>query len=396
MDLFLRELKGNMPGVGWAKHFKKAVDKAGIFMGIAEKFNRASTGLAAYRLAVKEKDMPHAEAVEFAKQVIYDSHFLYGQSNLPTAFRGGDFQKVARAAYTFRSFTHNYIGGMAHLLTNSGWAGKRAFARSLRNLLVVGGLTSIPFFEALSEALLWAMGDDDEDSMTIVRESLPHEWLRDLVVYGLPGAAGVDLTGSLSIEVPRSWKDLVGVPYAMIEDTVNTVESLKSGANFRALSETPFTPIAVRNAMRGIELYTHGQYTRSGKAINYHGARGPRKIGAGEAVLKSLMGLQPVSSSKAYSGYKATRKMQDALQERKSDWANRYVNAMVRMDATAMESVKAEVDEWNTKAREEGKPHRLIDIRNAVAYRLKPNSQFLPKILRKEAEQIAEAWGKTP
>ncbi|WP_419656278.1 uncharacterized protein Dvar_53780 [Desulfosarcina variabilis str. Montpellier] len=394
MDLFLKELKGNMPGSGWTKHFKKVVDKAGIFMGVAEKFNRASTGLAAYRLALKEKGMQHDQAVDFAKQVIYDSHFIYGKVNLPTAFRGGDFQKVARAAYTFRSFTHNYVSAMVHLLTNSGWSGKRAFARSLRNLFVVGGLTAIPFFKALSEALLWSMGDDDEDAMTIVRESLPNEWLRDLAVYGLPGVAGVDLTGSLSIEVPRSWKDLAGVPYAMIEDTVNAVESLKSGAHYRVLSETPFTPIAVRNAMRGIELYALGQHTRSGKAINYHGAKGPRKISASEAVLKSLVGLQPVSSSKSYGAYQATQKMQDALQEKKSKWASRYVNAMIRMDAETMEKVKAEVTEWNVKARKEGKPHKIINIRQAVAYRLKPSSKYLPKTLRKEATKIAEAWGK--
>ena len=392
-DLFLRELKGNMPGIGWGKYFRKFVDKSGIFMQLAEKFNRASTGLAAYRVAVKEKGMSHDDAVQFAKEIIYDSHFLYGKANLPAAFRGGDFQKVARAAYTFRSFTHNYLSAMAHLFKSQGPAGKKAFARSMRNLFLMGGLTAIPFFKAASEAILWALGDDDEDVLTRTRELIPSTWLKDMIVYGLPGAAGVDLTGSLSIEVPKTWEDLIGVPWAAVEDTVNTIESLKSGANFRALSETPFTPTSVRNAMRGLELYSEGQRTRSGKAINFYGQEGPRKITGTEAVLKSLAGLQPVSVSKGYAAYRATRKMQKALQERKSKWASRFVNAMIRHNFAEMEKVKAEVREWNDKARQEGKNHKIIDIRRSVKYRLKSGSTNMPKVMRKRAREIAGEWG---
>jgi hypothetical protein len=125
-DLYLRELKGDIPGKGWGKYVRKVIDKSGIFMMIAEKFNRASTGLAAYRIAMNEgvlhegnqtKDN-HDLSVQFAKGVIYDSHFLYGKPNLPAGFRGGDFRKIARAAYTFRSFTHNYLDIMVDLMAN--------------------------------------------------------------------------------------------------------------------------------------------------------------------------------------------------------------------------------------------------------------------------------------
>ena len=391
-DLYLRELKGNLPETGWTKYFKKVIDKAGIFMQVAEKWNRASTGLAAYRVGTKELKMDHAEAVDFAKSVIYDSHFLYGSANLPEIFRGGDTQKVMRAAYTFRTFTHNYLSSMAHLLKNQGPEGKRAFARGLRNLFLVGGLTSMPFFKAASEMLLWATGDDDEDAITRARAALPQDWMKDMVTYGLPGVAGIDLTGSLGIEVPRGWKDLIGVPYSMIEDTVNTIESLQSGAKYRALSETPFTPLSVRNAMRGIELYTAGQRTRSGKDINYPGDPGAKKISAIEAIGKSVGGFQPTSVSKGYGSYQATQRLRDSLQRKKSKLADRYVNALKSGDEETLKEIKKNVVKWNKEAREEGKPYKIIDIRNSIKYRLRPNIQEIPKNLRRKVLELSNQW----
>ena len=240
---------------------------------------------------------------------------------------------------------------------------------------------------------MWSIGDDDEDALTKARSIMPYEWAKDLVVDGLPGAAGVDLTGSLAIEVPRGWKDLLGVPYSVIEDSINMVESWQSGAHFRALGETPFTPLALRNAMRGLELYGTGQRTRSGKDINYFGETGARKINTREAILKTLVGLQPVSVSKGYEAYKATKTMQEAIKRRKIKWADRYVNAMKNGDSKARDEVLKEVKEWNAKATKAKKFYRIIDLRKAIEYRLRPNSKAVPKKMRARAKIIAKQWG---
>ena len=87
MDLYLREIKGNIPGTGWGKYANKFIEKSGIFMMLAEKFNRASTGLAAFRVAYNEgitlKDgtstkNDYDKAIRWAKKRVYDAHFLYG------------------------------------------------------------------------------------------------------------------------------------------------------------------------------------------------------------------------------------------------------------------------------------------------------------------------------
>jgi hypothetical protein len=399
IDQYLRELKGDLPRRGWGKYLKKFVDKSGIFMGLAEKYNRTSTGLAAFRIAYNDgvdfqggTKGNYNRSIDFAKQIILDSHFLYGKANLPEFARGGDFQKYARSAYTFRSFTHNYLSMVAHLVSNQGPAGKRAVAYSLRNLIIIAGLSGIPFFNAFSNALLWALGDDDEDAMTKARELMPHNWLKDMIVYGLPGAsAGVDLTGSLSIEVPKSWKDLLGVPYSAMEDTVNMIQSLKSGQIGRAFSESPVTPLMVRNAMRGHTLYTEGQRTRSGRNINYPGKVGARKITAPEMVGKAL-GFQPISSSKSYAAYQAVRKAEESVQEKKRHLADEYANAFRKNDRKTMDKVLQSVREWNSKALKNKEYWKVIDLKSSIRNRLRPAFSQIPKKMRGEATRIYEEW----
>jgi hypothetical protein len=388
-DIFLRELMGNIPKAGWGKIYKKAVDWSGKFMQLAERFNRTSTGLAAYRVGL-ENGKTHDEAIEFAKEVILDSHFLYGRSNLPSSVRGGDFRKVARSAYTFRSFTHNYLLAMHHLILNQGKEGKIAAARSIRNVFLMGGLASVPFAKDLMQAALSAAGEDDKDAMTEIRKLVPEEWMKDMIVYGLPGAGGVDLTGSLSIEFPRGWNELLGIPYAVYDDTNKMIKSWKSGQKYRAVSESPITPISMRNAMRAVELASTGQRTRSGRDINYPGEVGPRKITKSQATLKAL-GFQPTSVSKGYAAYEAESRV-GAIDEKKSRYADRYVNALRRNDKDEMKKILSEINDWNKKAVKSGNWHRIINIRNAISSRLATGMSNIPKNQRKRAMEIYKEW----
>jgi hypothetical protein len=391
-DMYLRELTGDLPSNSWAKLAKKTLSKAGIFMSLAEKLNRTSTGLAAYRVARQEKHMDKDQALAFARTVIYDSHFLYGKANLPEMMRGGSIQKVMRSGYTFRSFSHNYILAVQHLLMNQGREGKYATLRSLRNLFLMGGLTSVPFASMIMSAIGALLGDDDDDYMTELRSMMPWNWLKDMVVYGLPGVVGVDFSGSLAIEVPKTWSDIIGVPAAAVEDTMNMWQSYKAGQPFRALSESPFTPLAVRNAMSAYTLATRGQMSRSGKAINYFGEIGPRKITTTEALLKGVVGLQPTSSSKSFAAYEATRKMEETVKDRKGRYADQYVNAMRTGDAEGMAQVLREVLAWNMEhAFKRNRPEMEIDIEDSIKSRLRQGSE-VPVNMRRKALEISREW----
>ncbi|MCK5421243.1 MAG: hypothetical protein KAJ08_03725 [Deltaproteobacteria bacterium] len=200
------------------------------------------------------------------------------------------------------------------------------------------------------------------------------------------------MSGSLSIEVPRNWKDIVGVPYAVAKDTANMIDSFKAGQTFRALSETPFTPMALRNAMRGFELYTEGQRTRSGRAISKTGEVTPRKISGAEAIKKGVFGLQPTKMSKGYAAYQATSKPLRVAAEKKKRAADRFMNAFNRDDYEAMRGVLGEITEWNAKALREGKYYMIIDIKGMVESRMKPGIKSIPKQHRANALRIANEW----
>ena len=401
-DLYLREMKGAIPRSGWGKYYQKALDKAGVFMAVAERFNRSSTGLAAFRVAFNEGVQFEGQntkgdqglSEDFARKIIYDSHFLYGKSNLPSAFRGGKVRKLLRAGYTFRSFSHNYMDLMAHAVLNQGSAGRKVAAKSVRNLLLVGGLTAVPFFELLSKAIMAGLGKDDEDLITKARGAMPNQFMKDFIVYGLPGAvAGVDLTGSISMEIPRSWGDILGVPYSIGEDTLNMIENIQSGQTWRGLAASPITPMILRNAWRGLELYNEGQITKSGKVVNFAGEKGPKKITGAEAIKKGVFGFQPTSVTSGYKAYQASINMKQKLQDRKSEWANRFVNAKRRGDKDEMKAIRKEIFEWNKAAISDKKPWKKVNINAMIKSRLsEDNMRGIPKGQRQEVKRISNIW----
>ena len=188
---------------------------------------------------------------------------------------------------------------------------------------------------------------------------------------------------------------MLGVPYSTFyEDPVNMIKSLKSGQKFRALSDSPITPLFVRNAMRAGELRFEGQRTRGGRDINYPGVPGPKKITDLEAIAKGLLGLQPTAASKGYRAYQATSKMKQGIQDKKRDFADQYVNALRRSDEGKMQDIIKEIMEWNAKAAKSGETWKYIDLRQAIKSRLRTGGfANVPKVMRKRALDIAGQWG---
>lgn len=392
LDQFMSELIGDIPGVNRVTQFyKNMVHASAAPTRAAERFNRASTALAAYRIARDEKKMGFDDSVKFAKKMVRWSHFTYGKHNLPPMFRGGPVRKLMRAAYTFQSYKWSYWSTMAHLFFNQGPRGRRAVMRSLPMYAIIGGLKSFPFFTAMAATMMWALGNDDEDAMTKIRESVP-TGMRDLATYGLAGAAGVDISGSLTFDMPQGWKDLIGVPASVVDDAWNMVESWKSGQYLRAIAESPATPMFVKNAIMGAIYYTYGQHTRSGRPINAPGEVGPRKIDEVDLMKKVALGFQPVEISKGYAQHRALDKALDKVNATRKSLSDRFVNAMIRNDTDGQNRVITEVVAWNERMVSEGKPHMLIDLKQGIVSRLRQPIQTVPKSMRGNALRMTEAW----
>jgi hypothetical protein len=376
-------------------------------MRLAERLNRISLGLAAYRVAFNEgvdfKTIDHvkytkkdtkgnqAAAIEFANKIIYDAHFPYGKHNLPSGMRGGTVRKIIRSGYTFRTFSHYYLNTVANLLFQQGWAPRVAIAHSLRNIILVGGLRSFPFFAALTSLAYWLLDKDDEDVITDIRAGLPKDWMKDIVTYGLPGVAGIDMSGSISIEIPRNMKDIVGVPYSVGEDSFNAYKSWQSGQKFRAMSELPITPQVLRNAARGLDLYVYGQTTRGGKAITKPTETKPRKLSGARAIQRGVFGFQPTQLSKGYAAYQASGKPLKKLTKKKRYFADRYTNALRKGDGSE-KIVEKELREYNQKMKEMGKLYMMVDPSAMIESRFKPGIQNIPKNLRGKTIETYQQW----
>ncbi|BDQ36294.1 hypothetical protein SYK_06540 [Pseudodesulfovibrio nedwellii] len=401
---FLNEIRGRVQGVSVAAIGNKVLKWAGMPMAIAERFNRASLALAAYRAARDGKitneavlaelgakpgvRLPYEKAKAYAEDVVRDSHFVYGKTNLPQPLRNSTIGRGANPAYTFRTFSHNILSIWNWMLTEQGAEGKKAFAKSMMGTMAIGGFTALPFYATLMHLFQWATGDDD-DWTEEIRKKLPEgDILRDMVSYGLPAGAGFSLGGSVGLETPilsrvepgatieesvaDNLGDIFGIPYDMfIRKPSRIVKALNAGNEWRAFEEA--APTIVRNGMAGYRLWKDGQRSISGKPINEPGKRGPRKLTEAEAIGK-MAGFQPISSRKSWDQYRGRKVSQQVRSNKATEFANNYVGALRAGDEKKARSILTEWKGWNKEAMEDKKPWMVITTRDMTS-RIKSRSK---------------------
>lgn len=405
-DQYTREAMGKI-----AKKAGKAMLMAktvmGLPMSISERFNRSTLALAAFRLASngkiinpkalarygleKGKKAPYDAALEFAKDVVEDAHFVYGKGNYPELMRGTT--KFLKPMYTLQSFNHNLmqLWGWMYRQGGPGW---RAFFQSMLWTLILGGLKRLPFFGVLFALYRQLTGKDPETELRKRIADAPGDnknLYRDIVTHGVPAGAGIDIGGSLdigTIDISNPLKAIVGVPYSTFYDEPKqAIRALEMGENLRALEAV--APTVIKNPMAARRLATEGHYSVSGQPINLPGETGPRKLSTLEAVAKGF-GFQPVSSTKANDAQKVMMDLQEFVQSKKQKFASRYVNAYNEGDIVTMSKVNDEVNAWNEKWEKEGESQFKISIRDAVRTRM--GNRKPPKALRGEAREIGEVF----
>lgn len=160
--------------------------------------NRVSTFITAYNLA-KGEGMSKEDAYQYADNVIYETHGDYSAQNAPRYFRANEFAKVATQ---FRKFQLIQLGYMFRLVKNSfegATKEERAVARQALKWtmgvhLATAGIKGTPLGAALMGLVAMALGDDGEDGEEYFRRVLNDKNLADVLLNGLPAAAGVDLS----------------------------------------------------------------------------------------------------------------------------------------------------------------------------------------------------------
>lgn len=172
-----------------------------------EAVNRVSTALAAYRLEIKKGSTP-AQALEYADEVISQTHGDYSRINAPRLFNtpGG------KVALQFRKFQLIQLTLLSKLVYNSFKGGTPAEKAAARKILtftlahtgVLAGVVGMPGFAAAAfiiNKLADAFGDDDEpyNLENELRKMLGGGDVARLVMRGAPTLVGADLSGKLGM-----------------------------------------------------------------------------------------------------------------------------------------------------------------------------------------------------
>lgn len=312
--LYTQELMGHLNQFGTAG--KVASRIIGEPMGVTEKWNRLSTALAAFRVFRYEKGLPFEEALTQAKELTNTAHGVFGKSNLPGLFRGGAAQDLARTAYTFRTYTHHWIGLVSHLARED----PKAVAKMAAVTLALGGLSGFPGLKSV-EGVLSRYGVNPRSDLKEWLEDQDWEEYTEALLYGLPGALGIDLTGSIGIEPPGQRElgagqpeeilgevalDLFGVPAGIAQDFLQSAEQLYHGDFGRAFEESPFTPQVLARYLAGTRMEEQGLVTRRGDIMRDELGQAKR-LSPQATEMKKFPGFQPTELSEHYRTYEAQK-----------------------------------------------------------------------------------------
>ena len=421
-DAYMEEVRGQVTGGPSTRLWNKLMKVMGYPMSVAERFNRGSLALAAFRAArdgkmkaaarkrygVEGEKATYEQAKAFAEEIVRDSHFVYGKTNAPELLRSSTAGRGLGAAFTFKTFTANLLGLWSWALRTQGKEGAIMVAKGLGATAALGGLVSLPFYATLMALFQAATGDDD-DWTEAIRKQLPQNtMLRDIVCYGLPAGAGVNLGGSLKMELALTGGmqkggtpkevltegigDIIGIPWDMfVERPSKVMEAMRTDNYWRAVEEV--VPTAVSNGMKAWRLATEGQKTLKGRDINDPGEQGARKLSSGEAFGK-LLGFQPVSATRSYDAYTASKHSDSVRADKADEVATIMVKALDAGDSAEMVRARKVLKDWNVKMEEEGKPHMRIlmkDVQKRVTQRRR-KARMTPKA-RQKGEAFQSVWG---
>ena len=403
----------------------KTMKVLGWPMAAAEGFNRSTLGLAAFRAATSGKIKNKAtierygmapdikwgyeKAKEFAEEIVNDSHFVYGKENRPEAFRGGTANKWAALGYTFRTFTHNLLNLWVYMLKQGG-PGRRAALKSLAATMAIGGMASIPLYKTFMNIMQQLTGDDPEEKILEMIGAEDSDLLRDMIVYGFPSVFGVNLGGSLGMELPGLdrlkindsfadigkdllW-DIIGIPTATIEDAANAIQAIGTGQYSRAAEY--LLPTAAANPVKAVRMYNEGQTTLSGAAVGAAGKGGtaqPNKYSKGEAWKKGF-GFQPLRASKEWDLYKESQNFIVKRQRFQAKLSTRYALAYRDEDQAAKDEVLKEWKAWNSEQKAAGRDWLIIgndNMKSSIRSRIRGRKS--PAYMRKREGEMVERMG---
>ncbi|PKN36610.1 MAG: hypothetical protein CVU62_13915 [Deltaproteobacteria bacterium HGW-Deltaproteobacteria-2] len=355
--------------------------------GKSEKWNRGTTILAAYRLA-RKKGMGHVEAAEAAKTSSDKAHGVYGKSTMPMWAQGTNpAAKIGQMAYVYSKFGHNYLQMLYDLGIKK--HNIKALMFAFLSPLILAGAAALPFKDVLfafAGVILRSLFGEDKD---------PEKWVWDIIRehlgadaekigrHGLTGAAGIDISGSLSIGIgiPKNFIDLTGAIGGVFTEGKEAIENMGRGDFGKAAEH--LLPSGASNIVRAFRENKEGVTTRNNRRVwNEEGKPFVPDIGA--SVTRGL-GFrstdQAILSERTWEGHRE----QATMAEKRSAIYERYRAWMIggRKNNDEYKSIIRDAREFNAAAKDmRGVPRITSDSLRSQRRQLSHPSKNERAILR--------------
>jgi hypothetical protein len=315
-----------------------------------ESINRLSTGIAAYRLFMQNQpNAKHADAVNYAEQVLSDTHGNYDRFSAPRAFNS----KLGKVMLQFRKFQLVQLTFYAKLLRdayqgNDRKVALRTLAFSLAHTGTMAGAMGMPGYAAVAWLLGMLGGDDDEkfDLTYELRKLIGDEDVATFLLRGAPTLAGADLSGKIGAGnmlslLPFSNADITtpsgvaetagmalgGASLGLAARMLDGMGLMMKGDWYKGIERT--MPKGISDAMAAYRMANDGMTRRNGDVILQ-----AEDINEVETIIKAL-GFAPVEQSVVYERRDRAFKNDEHLRDRSTRIKNDYIKAVKDNDGQA-------------------------------------------------------------
>lgn len=350
---------------GYNPAWSKAMEIIGWGFHKTEVMNREATGMAAYRLA-RADGKSFDEAVKFARDAIFDTHFDYSNANRARFMQSG----TAKVLLMFRQYSLNMtwaLGRMVWQATKGQDPQVRQIARrNLTGLLGMSALFSgamgLPMMGMIMGALNGiqaTFGDDDEpwDAETELRAFLT----------GMLGQGGADLLlhGPADKLTGANISGRVGLDSLWIRDADRELDGRGMFNNLLEQAAGPMGGV-LKNVLVGKQQVDEGHIMRGVETMLPKGLKDMIKAGRyatqgvntlrGDPVVEDLSpweillqanGFAPEKVSRQYETTRALKNYEQHILDRRKSLVNAFAMALRNGDASDRASVLSKIGAFN-------------------------------------------------
>jgi CRISPR/Cas system-associated endoribonuclease Cas2 len=358
-DTYTRELLGQIEGrKGQAfstvsywlmKPFSEMIstNRQGASLGMfrvsyAEEIKKGATPEAAYEKAAAD-----------AKNLSNTAHFIFGKGNHLRVASGGEMSEIAvNTAMSFRMYTANYVNWF---LGQADW---RARAMSLGYMAVWGGLMSLPLVKGVMDEIEKRTGFNIRKKVQDTFKGIGGDKFAELGMYGLPAAAGANLSGSMAIGLPflgerpgdTAAGNVAGVWGSLYGKAEGAMQAAGNKDWWRA--GELLMPNVISSPSAAIRMATSPTTTAAGRPL-YDSQGKPLQLGIGQAAVRAG-GIQPTGYAEEMAKANDVRVVEKYFSDQHKNIESEYQVARNKKDPSAVTDLIKNITNYNRDIQAKG------------------------------------------